>query len=122
MKRILLLFGLLLFVISVCSLFSPDDETIQAEIQQTQTAAHSATPTAEPTAAPTDEPAPTEVEEVKVEVELVELEAKILTTSSIFIDAVVYSLSFPQEDVFLVTFEVPAGVGSDYYALVDRVQ
>jgi len=37
-------------------------------------------------------------------------------------EANVYSMSFPQDDVFLVTIEVPGGVKSDYYALVDRKQ
>ena len=39
-----------------------------------------------------------------------------------FIEANVYSLSFPQDDVFLVTIEVPSGVADDYYALVDHKQ
>ena len=52
MKRIIFVFGLLVFILSACSIFSPSEETIQAAIQQTQAAAPTATPTAEPTAVP----------------------------------------------------------------------
>ena len=122
MKRILFLFGLLVFVMSACSIFSPSEEAIQAAIQQTQAAVPSSTPTTEPTAEPTEEPDPTDVQEVEVEPESAVHEAEILSAAAIFTEANVYSLSFPQDDVFLVTIEVPGGVKSDYYALVDRKQ
>ena len=126
MKRILFLFGLLVFVLSACSFFSPSEESIQAAIEQTQAAAPTATPTAEPTVEPTVEPTaepdPTEVQEVEVESLIAQPEAEIISVAAMFTEANVYSMSFPQDDVFLVTIEVPGGVADDYYALVDRKQ
>ena len=118
MKRIIFVFGLSVFVLSACSIFSPSEETIQAAIQQTQAAAPTATPTAEPTAVPD----PTEVQEVEVEPEVAEPEAEVLSAAVMFTEANVYSLSFPQDDVFLVTIEIPGGVADDYYARVDHKQ
>ena len=139
MKWTVFIFGLLFFVLSGCSFNAdpptptPDieatiqarteqtqaaQETIQAAIEQTQTAV----PTATATTTPTELPTPTEVEAVETESEGNEPEAVIMTADTIFKEANVYSLGFPQDDVFLVTIEVPGGVEDDYYALVDGKQ
>lgn len=135
MKWTVFIFGLSFFVLSGCAspevappLVTPDieatiqartkqtksaQETIQAAIEQTQTAA----PTA--TTVPTETPEPTAVEPESVENQP---EVAILTAAAMFNEANVYSLGFPQDDVFLVTIEVPGGVEGDNYALVDGKQ